>query len=159
MGPFYLAIPTTTRVHFAWPPPILGRYALPDRLCGGNPLYHGEIDGYQIGASVVFPEAGMVPCVVLQGFLGVEADTHCLRICPQLPGILPDVGITGLVYCGNKLSIKTNKVEHGYQVSVFMIDENPDHSLYCEGQIIKKKYSPFIRSLGRGESLRLYVIE
>ncbi len=138
---------------------ILKRYALPDRLCGGNPLYLGEIDGYQIGASVVFPEAGLVPCVVLHGFLGVKADTQGLHICPRLPGNLPDLGINGIVFCGNILSIKAKIIEHGHEVYISMIKENPDHPLYCEGKLLIKKNTPLIRSLGRGESLRLYVTE
>ncbi len=136
---------------------IIGRYTLPDRLCGGNPFYLGEIDGYQIGASVVFPEAGLVPCVVLQGFLGVEAGITGLRICPQLPECLPDIGLTNIVYCGNKFEVDAKKTKTGYQVSLWLSEENPNSPLQFKGNRIGVTKTPLTVSLKAGETLHLSV--
>ncbi|MCL6520681.1 MAG: glycoside hydrolase family 116 protein [Armatimonadetes bacterium] len=92
---------------------ILDRYWMPDRLCGGSPLYRGEKTqggpGGQAGSVGVegeFPESGLVPCAFLYGFLGIEADTEGLKIRPNLPSSLKYAGVRNLCYAGTMYDIK-----------------------------------------------------
>jgi hypothetical protein len=88
---------------------ILSRYRMPDRLCGGPPLFRGEIPQQenpgQVGVDLPFPESGLVPCFLLYGVLGVEATVDGLRIQPKLPAALPAFGVDGLHYRGNRLRV------------------------------------------------------
>jgi len=88
---------------------IVSRYRMPDRLCGGPPLFRGEIPQQenpgQVGVDLPFPESGLVPCFLLYGVLGVEATAEGLRIHPRLPAALPAFGVDGLHYRGNRLRI------------------------------------------------------
>ncbi len=94
---------------------ILARYRMPDRLCGGPPLYRGEIPQQenpgQVGVDLPFPESGLVPCFLLYGLLGVEATLQGLRIAPKLPKALPSLGVDGVNYQGNRLRITASPRE------------------------------------------------
>jgi hypothetical protein len=121
---------------------ILDRYELPDRLCGGNPFYLGEIDGFQIGASVVFPEAGLVPNAFLYGFLGVEAGVHGLRIAPNLPSELPLGGVRNLHYAGAVFTIQAEAAGKGRHQVTITCSDNPRGTIFdVEGRELGKPTS------------------
>ena len=50
---------------------ILDRYAMPDHLAGGNPLYRGEVNNHNeqrgsVGVWGEFPESGIAPCLLVR---------------------------------------------------------------------------------------------
>ncbi|HNT34379.1 MAG TPA: GH116 family glycosyl hydrolase, partial [bacterium] len=81
---------------------ILVRYREPDRLCGGTPLFRGEVpqrvDPGAVGLDVPFPESGMVPCWVLYGMMGIEPTPNGLRIKPNLPSQLEFCAVRNVSY-------------------------------------------------------------
>jgi hypothetical protein len=83
---------------------ILGRYREPDRLCGGPPLFRGEIpqqaNAGAVGLDIPFPESGLVPTWFLYGLAGVQATADGLIIAPRLPKALPWLVIRNLSYRG-----------------------------------------------------------
>lgn len=89
---------------------ILTRYALPDHLSGGDPLYTGEStqsgDGGTAGVEGEFPESGLVPSAFLYAFLGIEPDVDALTITPQLPKELKFAGVRNLSYDGKTYEIR-----------------------------------------------------
>lgn len=88
---------------------ILDRYRMPDRLCGGSPLYRGENPQQEaagsVGLDLPFPESGLVPCYYLYGIIGVEATPEGLRIRPNLPTSLQYAGVQGLDWRGTRLNL------------------------------------------------------
>jgi hypothetical protein len=88
---------------------ILARYGEPDRLCGGSPLYHGEINGWEVGTDVPFPESGLAPAAFLYAFLGVEAQGDGLHIKPNLPSALRFAGVRNLKYRGLGLDLRVSR--------------------------------------------------
>ena len=89
---------------------VLARFAEPDHLVGGNPLYRGEVNNHggdpgSVGTWGEFPESGIVPCVWLYGFMGVSADLEGLHFRPNLPTGLEYAGVEGLVYWGRRLTV------------------------------------------------------
>jgi len=88
---------------------ILDRYAEPDRLCGGSPLYHGEVNGWEVGTDVPFPESGLAPAAFLYAFLGIEARGDGLHIRPNLPTALEYAGVRNLLYRGLHLDIRVER--------------------------------------------------
>lgn len=89
---------------------ILTRYRLPDRLCGGAPLFTGEVnqqeDAGQVGVDYPFPESGMVPCYLLYSIVGAEATPTGLRITPSLPPAMPWAEVRHIVWRGATLTIR-----------------------------------------------------
>lgn len=92
---------------------ILDRYWMPDRLCGGSPLYRGEkTQGGpgggpgSVGVEGEFPESGLVPCAFLYGFLGIDADIDGLKIRPNLPSFMTYAGVRNLCYAGSLYDIR-----------------------------------------------------
>ena len=92
---------------------ILDRYNMPDRLCGGSPMYRGEKtqggpggSAGSIGVEGEFPESGLAPASFLYAFLGIDADTKGLRICPNLPSSLKYAGVRNLSYAGTLYDIR-----------------------------------------------------
>jgi len=85
---------------------IVRRYQEPDKLCGGSPLFHGEINGWEVGTDIPFPESGIAPASFLYAFLGVQATPQGLVIRPNLPKALKWAGVRGLVYRGLPLGIR-----------------------------------------------------
>ncbi|MCX6376666.1 MAG: hypothetical protein NTU88_11645 [Armatimonadetes bacterium] len=89
---------------------IMGRYRMPDRLCGGSPLYRGEVSQQEnagaVGVDYPFPESGLVPLYFLYGVIGVEAAPDGLRISPHLPKALAYAEVKGLRWRGMNLSIR-----------------------------------------------------
>jgi hypothetical protein len=117
---------------------ILERYAMPDRLCGGNPLYLGEIDGYQVATSVVFPEAGLVPNAFLHVFLGVDAGIDGLHIRPALPSDLSYAGVRGLFFAGASLEIRIERSgPHAYVVTVACLSDPLERTLIANGRPLR----------------------
>jgi len=88
---------------------ILDRYREPDRLCGGSPLCHGEVNGWEVGTDVPFPESGLVPAAFLYAFLGIEAEGDGLHIRPNLPAALRYAGVRNLRYRGLHLDIRVTR--------------------------------------------------
>jgi len=88
---------------------ILARYREADRLCGGSPLVHGEVNGWEVGTDVPFPESGLAPAAFLYAFLGVQALPDGLHVRPNLPRALQWAGVERLVYRGLPLSIRVTR--------------------------------------------------
>ncbi len=92
---------------------ILERYSLPDKLCGGPPLWRGEIPQQenpgQVGTDLPFPESGLVPTVFLYGFMGIDAQIEGLKIRPNLPSELKFAKVENLCYRGLPLTITVTK--------------------------------------------------
>jgi len=92
---------------------IVDRYAEPDHLSGGSPLYCGEAtqggpggSAGSVGVEGEFPESGLVPVSFLYAFLGIDADIHGLKIRPNLPSALKFGGVRNLRYNGLMYDIK-----------------------------------------------------
>ncbi|MEI7633667.1 MAG: hypothetical protein WCK47_05240 [bacterium] len=107
---------------------ILQRYQMPDKLCGGNPLCRGEVDGYQVGVSVVFPEAGLAPNAFLYGFLGISPEPAGLMIRPRLPSRLERAGIHNLHYAGAIFDIEAENDGNSTMIRVRLISSSNRHS-------------------------------
>ena len=95
---------------------ILDRYNMPDRLCGGSPMYRGEKtqggpggSAGSIGVEGEFPESGLAPASFLYAFLGIDADTDGLKIRPNLPSKLKYAGVRNLCYAGTLYDIRVTK--------------------------------------------------
>lgn len=93
---------------------ILNRYAEPDRLSGGSPLYHGEKsqggpDGGAGSAGVEgeFPESGLVPCILLHGFMGVRPTASGLVVSPALPHTIEWLRCRNVCFAGTLYTIHT----------------------------------------------------
>lgn len=89
---------------------ILDRYAMPDHLVGGNPLYRGEINNHNqergsVGIFGEFPESGLAPCAFLYAFLEPRVEPGGLRLHPKIPASLSFVGVDRLRYHGQQLKI------------------------------------------------------
>ena len=110
---------------------ILARYEEPDRLCGGAPLRYREINGWQVGTDVPFPESGLAPASFLHAFLGIQATADGLLITPNLPSQLKFAGIRNLHYRGVMLDVRVTRN------SVTIKCEDPAHRLS-----VKKTIAP-----------------
>jgi len=88
---------------------ILARYRQPDRLCGGTPLVHGEVNGWEVGTDVPFPESGLAPAAFLYALLGVEARADGLHVRPNLPSALEYAGVRNLLYRGLRLDLRVTR--------------------------------------------------
>ena len=92
---------------------IVGRWRMPDHLCGGPPLYRGEhpqqISAGAVGTDIPFPESGLVPCWLLYGLLGVQASCEGLIIVPRLPGDIPSAEVRNVAYRGLLLDIAATR--------------------------------------------------
>jgi hypothetical protein len=92
---------------------IMARYRMPDRLCGGPPLYRGENPQQEnpgsVGVDLPFPESGLVPCYVLYGVMGVEAAPEGLRVTPRLPAALPFAEVRSVNWHGATLNIRVTR--------------------------------------------------
>lgn len=92
---------------------ILDRYAEPDHLSGGSPLYRGETtqggpggSAGGVGVEGEFPESGLVPVSFLYAFLGIDADINGLKIKPNLPKALRFGGVKDIQYKGLMYDIR-----------------------------------------------------
>ncbi|MEX1030235.1 MAG: discoidin domain-containing protein [Paenibacillaceae bacterium] len=60
-----------------------------DHLDGGNPLYNGETNQHGsegiVGTWGDFPESGLVPVALKNGFMGISADKDGLHVKPNFP--------------------------------------------------------------------------
>lgn len=94
---------------------MLRRYAEPDRLTGGGPLFDGRSvqgGGTPGGAGVMsfeFPETAMLAGVVLHGFLGAEANAAGLTLRPRLPSNQAWVEARDILYRGVRLTIRATR--------------------------------------------------
>ncbi len=94
---------------------MLGRYNMPDRLMGGNPLVTGENSqgggngAGSVGVEGEFPESGLAPASYLYAFLGIDADITGMRIKPNLPSNVKYAGVRNLSYAGTRYDIKVTK--------------------------------------------------
>lgn len=90
---------------------VLDRYALPDHLSGGSPLFLGEQTQHgpnsgNVGVEGEFPESGLVPSSFLYAFLGLEPKAEGLRIRPNLPAQLEWGGVKHLSFGGRTWDIR-----------------------------------------------------
>ncbi len=94
---------------------IIDRYRMPDRLCGGSPLYRGEVSQQEnagaVGVDYPFPESGMVPCYFLYGVMGIDATPEGLRIRPQLPKALTYAEVRDVHWRGMTLRIRVTNAK------------------------------------------------
>jgi len=92
---------------------ILNRYRMPDRLCGGSPLYRGEKsqqeDAGSVGLDHPFPESGLVPCYFLYGIIGLSATPDGLHIKPNLPKALTYAEVRNISWQGMSLHIRVTR--------------------------------------------------
>lgn len=93
---------------------VLQRYSLPDRLCGGPPLYLGEepedeLQAGAVGVDIPFPESGLAPASFLYAFIGLQATPTRLSVRPRLPGAIDWVSVTNVAYRGRTLGIKVDR--------------------------------------------------
>lgn len=89
---------------------VLERFSLPDRLCGGPPLYLGEnpedeLQAGAVGVDVPFPESGVAPAAFLHAILGIEATPTRLSIRPKLPSTMEWARVTNVAWRGRTLTI------------------------------------------------------
>jgi hypothetical protein len=89
---------------------LLERYSLPDRLCGGSPLYLGEIPENEVSAGAVgvdvpFPESALAPGSFVHAFLGLEATPSRLYIRPHLPSQMEWVRVEKINHRGRVLTV------------------------------------------------------
>ena len=94
---------------------ILRRWRMPDRLCGGPPLFRGEhpqqVNAGSVGLDIPFPESGLVPCWLIYGMMGVQATSRGLEIAPCLPAGLPWFEARNVAYHNLSLTILVAKDE------------------------------------------------
>lgn len=93
---------------------VLQRYALPDRLCGGAPLYAGEnpqneLQAGSVGVDVPFPESGLAPASFLPAFIGLAATPQGLYLMPNLPEGMEWAAVEGVNYRGHELRIRVTR--------------------------------------------------
>jgi hypothetical protein len=94
---------------------IIERYRMPDRLCGGSPLYRGEVSQQEnagaVGVDYPFAESGMVPLYFLYGVMGIDATPDGLRITPRLPKALSYAEVRDVHWRGMTLRIRVTSAE------------------------------------------------
>ena len=92
---------------------IMDRYRMPDRLCGGSPLYRGEVSQQEapgaVGTDYPFPESGLVPLYFLYGVMGIKATPEGLRITPNLPKALSYAEVKYLNWHGTDLKVRVTR--------------------------------------------------
>ncbi len=94
---------------------ILRRYAEPDRLTGGTPLFTGDSvqGGGTAGAAGVmsyeFPETAILGGIVLYGFLGAEARADGLHLRPRVPGAQPFIRAENILYHGSLFTFEATQ--------------------------------------------------
>jgi hypothetical protein len=64
---------------------------------------------YVAGTINDFPESGLVPTVMIHGFLGLSANNDGLHIAPKIPTSLMSIGVNEISYNGSKYKITANK--------------------------------------------------
>lgn len=118
---------------------ILARYDMPDKLCGGNPMYRGEIDNRgdgpygpgSVGVWGEFPESGLAPCAFLYGVVGLRVDIDGLHIRPNLPSELKYAGVENLVFRGVRMKVTSYRTH----VTVEWAGHRIDKPLPASGEI------------------------
>jgi hypothetical protein len=98
---------------------VMRRYAEPDRLTGGRPLFTGEsVQGGTAGGAggtgimtSEFPESSLLAAVLVYGFLGADARADGLHIHPQIPSDQPFIRAENIYYHGAYLDIQASKSE------------------------------------------------
>ncbi|MHA1684610.1 MAG: hypothetical protein ACTSUE_26970, partial [Promethearchaeota archaeon] len=88
---------------------MLDRYSLPDKLCGGNPRYLGNLaqqeDAGAVGTDVPFPESGLAPVGFIESILGIRVNSTSFIIEPELPSTLDHAGVHGIQVASVKMDI------------------------------------------------------
>lgn len=81
-----------------------------DHLQGGNLLYNGEKNQHggegNVGIWGEFPESGLVPVAIKDGFMGIRADLDGLHVSPNFPSAgMTSLTLDAVDYWGMKLEI------------------------------------------------------
>lgn len=78
-------------------------------LQGNNIMNDGSKNQHfgegSVGIWGEFPESGLVPVAVKDGFMGISADKDGLKISPNLPGSIPEISLDGIDYWGLGLKV------------------------------------------------------
>ncbi|MBP5719396.1 MAG: hypothetical protein J6X53_10585, partial [Abditibacteriota bacterium] len=112
---------------------ILDRFNEDDKLCGGSPLMHGEINGWQVGTDLPFPESGMVGASFIYGIMGMESRHDGIYFRPHVPTALRHAGVKNLTYGGKKYTINvTNR-----RVNITGSGVNKTVNIPPEGVLVK----------------------
>jgi hypothetical protein len=104
---------------------ILDRWALPDHITGGSPLYLGEVPQQEnsgsVGTDYPFPESGMVPAIMIFGLLGLNPHWmdeniglglgagHVLSLSPTLPTNWDGFSANNILFAGMSINITINE--------------------------------------------------
>jgi len=128
---------------------ILGRWRLPDHLCGGPPLYRGEnpqqIAPGSVGVDVPFPESSLVPCWLLYGVMGVQPTNRGLEIAPRLPSALPWLEIKNVAYHGLLLDLRADRQEVTVSCSVPGYEFTWRKALPASGKVVFTEPPPPVK--------------
>ena len=131
---------------------ILDRYAMPDHLAGGNPLYRGKVNNHNerrgsVGVWGEFPESGIAPCAFLYALVGVRAEADGLHVRPRIPKGLAYVGVDGMWYHGRRLKITAFRESAG-AADAFAVDfprlrprwQHRDHGAHARTSRVRTTY-------------------
>lgn len=115
---------------------ILDRWAEPDHLCGGDPLYRGErpqgAGAGQVGVDNPFPESGLAPASFLYGILGVDATPDALVVRPNLPSALQSAGVQNLFWRGRRTQVLVTHNSVSVRCTGISVEQN-----YQPGQAVR----------------------
>lgn len=113
-----------------------------EHLQGGNPLYYGEKNQHggegNVGIWGEFPESGLVPVAVKDGFMGIDADKNGLHISPNFPSSgMSSLTLNAVDYWGMKLvitasnqSVRVRSVENNSPYTDWQLNGSPVSGLF-----------------------------
>ncbi|GGD56266.1 discoidin domain-containing protein [Paenibacillus nasutitermitis] len=107
---------------------MVNRFNL-DHLSGGNPLYYGETGQHYteglVGTWGDFPESGLVPVALKNGFMGITADKDGLHMKPNLPSSgMTSLTLNAMYYWDMKLKITVTNTS----VRIQALDNNSPYT-------------------------------
>ena len=86
---------------------------------------------WQLGIVGEFPESGLVPCALVHGFAGIEANGVGLHIRPRLPSAWDYLTIRGVNWAGRELTITAR--HNGMDIAS---SENSSGDVYIGSQVL-----------------------
>ncbi|MCD9020637.1 discoidin domain-containing protein [Cohnella silvisoli] len=107
---------------------IVNRFNL-EHLSGGNPLYYGEVNQHYteglVGTWGEFPESGLVPVALKNGFMGISADKDGLHVKPNFPTSgMTSLTLNSMYYWDMKLKITASNTS----VRIQALDNNSPYT-------------------------------